>query len=235
MNLEDMGYGKDGAHNGMLTRAENLFLGILWEDHVGKERAIGADVMALMFDAALRGVSVNPATLPATILKMRRDAPRELDRQKRDVRKMHNHLVLIHERIPILSGAGPGGGYWIAQDKAEAEQFYETFRRRGFTGIVKATRGKRSAVMDVMTQLTFDFETITDRMGLDRQRPERFSDTLPAAMVDRFLTRMLERPERFADDLRRISAKFGGVLFTKGQAAAMKEKIAELNRLAEGL
>jgi len=243
MKLSDFGIGGDGTHSSQLTHEENIFLSILWVDHVGEGNAIPADELAIIFAQRRTGIytaglgsKMERAELKWLLYLMQstRSHRRQLDRWKRDVRKMHNHLLNEHDHIPLLSRAGHGGGYWIAEDHAEMTAFYESFRKRGLTGLVKASRGKKAVLVDMVSQLSFDFH-LDDRTG--EMQPVRPGSgvSMPVQVVDQFLERMLAEPEKFADDLRRISNKFGNVLFSKAQARAMKVKILELNELAAGL
>ena len=241
MKLEDFGISRDGTHDARLTREENIFLGILWVDHVGEEDAIIADELAIIF--AQRRAGIFSASLTSEwervelkrlmfLMKSTESHRRQLDRWKRDVRHMHNHLLNEHDHVPLLSKAGTGGGYWIAENEAELAAFYDAFRKRGLTGLVKASRGKKAVLVEMVSQLSFDFE-LDDKTEMQPVRPG--SDvSMPVQVVDQFLERMLSQPERFAGDLQRISRKFGSVLFSKAQAQAMKHKIRELNDLMAG-
>jgi len=223
MKEEDLGIDvKTGRHVRTLTHAEEVFTGILWEEHVGQENAISADNLALEFAARLEG----------------RHMAWESgwhEFWKRDVRRMHNHLLTMHSHIPILSKAGGGGGYWIAESEQEAEAFYDTFRKRGLTGLVKASRGKQAAMVDMVTQLSFEWEELVDRSGMTGPIRPKVPMPAPIEMVDAFLTRMTRNPEKFADGLRKIGEKFGGVLLPKEKVAALKIKAREFERLVAEL
>ena len=242
MNLKQLGIRRDGSHDARLTREENIFLSILWTDHVGEASAISGDALAIIFAQRCLGIYF----AGVGTLKERSDLKRllklmvstenhrkQLDRWKRTVRMLQNHLLNEHDHIPILSKAGIGGGYWIAEDASELSAFYDAFRKRGLTGLVKASRGKKAVLVEIVQQLSFDFE-LEDRTRLQPVRPES-GVSMPVQVVDQFLERMLSDPEKFAGDIRRLSNKFGKVLFSKVQAAAMKAKIRELNELAAGL
>ena len=250
MNIKDLGFDpKNKTHNGQLTRAESIFLGILWLDHVGAENAIGAEHLAVLFANALDpmivemhlpytfyGRSVNRANILEALdcLATTSRGRNVLSGWMRDVRRMHNHLLKYHSRIAILSKAGIGGGYWIAESEAEAQAFYDTFRKRGITGLVKASRGKKAVLADMVKQLAFDFDLI-DKSGMAAPGQPGSEVSLPVEVVDRFLEKMLEQPEKFADDLRKLSVKFGSVLLPKARAAQIKKTAAELSALMEGL
>ena len=212
MRAEDFGIDpKFGTHNRQLTPAENKFLGILWIDHAGSKNAIPADALADKF-------------LP--------EMPLEL--AKRSVREMHNHLLMMHTQIPLLSKAGPGGGYYIAEDTRETENFYHTFRQRGMTGLRKASRGKQSEMVGMVQQLSFEFDDLEDKTSgyVGYVKPRATAPT-PVEVVDAFLEKMLQNPEKFSDGLRKIGEKYGSVLLPKGQLAAIRAKVQELNAMAE--
>jgi len=241
MKLSDFGI-IDGAHNARLTREENIFLSILWVDHVGEVNAISADELGIIFAQRRRGIftaglgsKLERAELKRLLYLMQstRIHRRQRDRWKRDVRHMHNHLLNQHEHIPLLSRAGAGGGYWIAENEAELDAFYNAFRQRGLTGLVKASRGKKAVIADMVSQLSFDFE-LEDRTRLEPVRPG--SDvSLPVQVVDQFLERMLANPEKFAGDIKRLSKKFGGVLFSSAEVRTLRHKVSELSDLVSSL
>lgn len=243
MKLEDLGIdSKTRHHDKTLTHAENTFMGLLWIDHVGPDNKISANALAIQFFYASDEWEI--PTLDALAVKInwyQNYSPRQLDLLKRNVRTMHNHLLTQHDHIPILSEAGKGGGYWIADSEEEAAKFYDTFRQRGMTGLVKASRGKKAVLVEMMTQLSFEFENLIDKSGIGPevrgQRSEARRDGPPAAIavVDAFLERMLRDPERYSADLRKIGEKFGSVLLPKKSVAAMQAKAAELQTILSEL
>ena len=242
MKLEDMGIdSKTRHHNKTLTHAENTFLGLLWLDHVGAENKICADELAITFRYALDGQTLSKNELLTVMKGYVLYSRRKLDLLKRDVRCMHNHLLTQHDYTPILSKAGKGGGYWIADSEEEAALFYDTFRQRGLTGLVKASRGKKAVMVEMMTQLSFEFEDLIDKSkGTEAQRhrgTEGKRDGAPAAIavVDAFLERMLRDPARYSADLKKIGEKFGSVLLPKKSVAAMQAKAAELQTILSEL
>jgi len=230
MKLEDLGINPETRrHDKCLTVSENRFLGILWTDHVGTENKITANELAVKFDCAMRGFDVDPHAIKS----LGKLTP-WLDKEKRVVRHMHNHLLTMHDNISILSKAGNGGGYWIAENKAEAIAFYDTFRKRGMTGLVKASRGKKASLIDMMEQVTFEFEDLAGDVGFSADT-DIAGDPAAIAVVDSFLGRMLDNPERFSAGLKKLSKKYGSILLDKTEVAAMKTKAAELSRLVEAL
>jgi len=229
---EDIGIDpKNMQHDKRLTTVENRFLNILWTDFVGEGNKISANELALRFDCAMNGFELDPAQISNLSKKMNNTW---LDLKKRTVRHIHNHLLTMHDNIPILSKAGIGGGYWIAANKDEANEFYKTFRKRGMTGLVKASRGKKSILVDIIEQVTFEFETLSgNTCALDR--PGTSSDSVAITVVDSFLSRMLKNPEKFSSGLKKLSEKYGSVLLNKAEVATMKAKASELSKLVEAL
>jgi hypothetical protein len=222
MNRKELGINEEGAHvKTPMTREENAFLGIIWVDHVGKENKISSEHLARAYALESAGVY----------------ADSNLKGWMRDIRHMHNHLLFEHN-IPILSKAGTDGGYWVAADDAEAAEFYATFRKRGLTGLVKASRGKQSAMVDMVTQLSFEFDDLVDKTEEASAKPAHRTAT-PIEVVDAFLRKMTEDPELYADGLRRIGAKYGSVLIPKKRydatLEAMKAKMIEMQSIVASL
>jgi len=212
---------KTGRHTRQpLTFEESAFLGILWEDHAGAFHKIAADDLAVLFARKAGG---DPS-----------ERPRSHNEWKRQVRLMQNHLLCEHN-IPILSKAGNDGGYWIAATKDEAEEFYGSFRKRGLTGLVKASRGKQSALVDMVRQLSFEFDELRDHTEqTHRIRPVGGMPT-PIEVVDAFLEKMLQDPAKFADGLRKIGQKYGSVLLPRARVEALKAEMARVQELVAAL
>lgn len=231
MRLEDLGINpKTGLHDKRLTPVESKFVGILWVNHVGEENAISADLLAIQF---FLGFAL---TVDEFLLQ---HAKTTLEEWKRDVRYLQNHLLIEHDKVPIQSRAGRGGGYYIPDSTKESDRFYHQQRKRGMTGLMKAVRGKQADLVDVVQQMSFEFEELQDKttpLTIKRER-EKMVSALPAPVevVDAFLDRMLKDPEKFADGLRKIGKKYGSVLLPREQIAAMKAKAAELGRLVAEL
>lgn len=227
MKLTELGYDlKAGRHDRRLTPAEEKFVGILWVAHVGKDNSISADLLAIQYFVGFKSME--------DFLSCYERAT--LEEWKRDIRHMQNHLLMDHDNIPVLSRAGVGGGYWIADSDEEAAQFYNRFRKRGMTGILKAARGKKAALVDMVQQMTFEFEEMQEaplQTAIVSRR--RMGNAAPVEVVDAFLGRMLKEPEKFSDGLRKIGEKYGSVLMPKAHVAALKAKAAELSAMMAGL
>jgi len=231
MRAEDFGYDvKTGYHDRRLTATESKFVGILWIDHVGEENAISADLLAIQF---FLGFAM---TVDEFLLQ---HAKTTLEEWKRDIRYLQNHLLIEHSKIPIQSRAGRGGGYYIPDSDKESVRFYHQQRKRGMTGLIKAVRGKQADLVDVVQQMSFEFEELQDKtapMTIKRERLKTVSALpAPVEVVDAFLERMLKDPEKFADGLRKIGKKYGSVLMPKEHVMALKAKAAELGRLVAEL
>ncbi len=229
MKAGDLGFNlKTGAHDRRLTRSEERFVGILFTDHVGEKNCLSADVYAVRFimgrdDADARKYLSEQA------------ARRTLEKWKRELRRMYDHILPCHDNIPILSRSGHNGGYWMAESEEEAERFYYTFIKRGKTGLRKAVRGKQAALVEAVKQLSFEFEELEDHTDFSRHvRPGAEMPT-PIEVVDAFLEKMLSNPEKFADGLRKIGEKYGSILLPREQVAALKEQAAELQQMVASL
>jgi len=220
-------------HKKILTETESCFLGIMWTECNGRENAISANELAVRFDFALRDVMPGRKKIAATIARVK-DLP-EFQKQKRMVRYIQNHLITMHDNIPVFSTAGKGGGYWIADNKDDATDFYNAFRKRGMTGLVKASRGKKAAFVDMMQQLSFEFEDRAADIGILNASDISPGDSAAIAVVDSFLSRMTKNPEKFSAGLKRLSKKYGSILLDKTEVAAMKAKASELSKLVEAL
>lgn len=227
MDKADLGFNKKTKyHDRTLTHVETRFIGILWTDHTGYDNRISAGDLAFKFWLAVNNIDPyaikDKAQRQEIMIKGMRQKPATM----RIVRELVNHLLIKHENIPILSKAGNHGGYWIAETEAEAEAFYHTFRKRGMTGLIKASRGKKARLANIVQQLTLEFEkTIAD-------------DTAPAPtgaasieIVDNLLETLTANPEQFAAELQRLGRKFGSVLLPKEQFAAMQVQVENLQRM----
>lgn len=236
MKLEDLGIdSKTETHDARLTWTENVFLGLLWIDHEGHANRISADELAVRFGFRIRGLDMGKTPVDRVVEGHRLYNRSLLEEWKRDVRHLQNHLLEKHENVPVLSRAGIGGGYWIAGAEEEVELFYASFRKRGLTGLKKAARGKKAVLTEIVEQLTFDFDDLDDRSGQAAANRGGAGTSAPVAVVDAFLKRMLNDPDRYAVGLRMIAKKYGGVLLPKGRIEAMQEKARELAALVEGM
>jgi hypothetical protein len=228
MRLEELGIDpKTGRHQKQpLTHMESCFVGLIWVDHVGRESALPGREFCTLWCARMG---------------IRFLEERDVEEYMRDLRTVQNHLLIEHN-VPVYSAAGKGGGYWIGESREEGDEFYGSFRKRGLTGMVKASRGKRSAMVDMVEQLAFQFDELVDKtMGKTADgRPQTAEDGLaPIEIVDVFLKKMTQNPAQFSEGLKKLGEKYGSVLVPRDRFDAMitavRTKAAELQELARGL
>ena len=122
-----------------------------------------------------------------------------------------------------------------AENETEAAEFYDTFRKRGLTGLVKATRGKKAATVDIVQQLAFEFDDLVDQTGVTHMIRPRAGTPMPIEIVDAFLEKMTQNPQQFADGLRKIGAKYGSVLLPKERLHMIRSRVSELEDLVKSL
>jgi hypothetical protein len=236
MKLEDFGYdSKTKIHNQKLTVAETRFLGLLWVDHTGANNKISAQNLAVMYDWALSGHTLSLEEARDLVAAMKRDESQNstLEALKRIVRSMSSHLLIKHENTGVLSQAGIGGGYWIAENEKEIDQFFSSFRKRGMHGIVKASRASKVRFARIMEQLTFEFDSLVDlgeKEGIGKEERGK-SAPAPYVVVDALLEKMMSNPEQFSKELRKLGKKFGSVLMPKKQYAEIKSHTTRLQEL----
>ncbi len=220
MRFRDYGISLDGYHNKVLTHAESAFLNVIFLDHYGADNKISGKELAGAWMLSLDGeVLFSPALQ---------------GRWMRWVRLMQNHLLFDHE-IQVYSETGNQGGYWYGETEEEAEKFYDTFRRRGLTGLKKAARGRQSVLVGMMKQISFEFDDLDDRTATVTPSLKPRVNPTPVAVVDAFLEKMMGEPERFADDLRKIGSKFGSVLLPKAVVNRALTTAQELQEILAGL
>lgn len=221
MKLSSLGIDHDGRHTrAPLTGAEAAFLGILWIDHVGAERKIAAKSLAREY-ARTQGEYIGEAGGYEKLLQT----------WMREVRHMQNHLVMDHN-VPILSQAGVHGGYWIAENEYEAAAFYATFRQRGMTGLTKAARGNQAVLVEMVGQLSFQFDRLADVTG---QPIETIAGrATPIEVVDALIAKMMREPEKFKGDLIRLNKKLSSVLMPKVRMRQIARLTSQLGELVAG-
>jgi len=217
MKAEDLGINPEtGSHSAAYSFAEAAMMGIL-ADHLGKEEKISANQLAWRF-----------------FVEMDEDGDGRsfrLEPWKRFVRHMVNHLVIDHDQ-GILSKAGIGGGYWLAGNPKEADEFYETFRKRGITGVTKAARGKKNVMVSIVKQLAFDWEELQagDRPAM--VRPHDY-ESAPLAVMTSFLEKLTREPEKFEHEIRILQQMFGKVLMPREYFVKIQALSKELSGLLE--
>jgi len=154
------------------------------------------------------------------------------DYAKRNLRELINHLIISHN-IPIICRAGPGGGYFLPDSEAEVEEFYRSFHRRAMTGLVKASRGKKAAFVDIVGQLSFAFDSAEGAAAIERLSLTPDADPVPAwvQLVTRFLDKISAEPDRYAAEIRRIQGAYGDIFVPLETVRELKSKTAELQDL----
>lgn len=207
-----LGIYPDGRHDTVLTSAEKRCIDTL-KNHVGMANPASAAYLADM----VIGVST------------RMQATRKL-------RLLVNHLIINHD-IPVICQAGIGGGYWLPGSKDEVEHFHRAFRKRAMTGLIKACRGKKAAFVDMVTQLTIEFDQETGQ-GVQAPAVERLKlvpdpDPIPASVqvITAQLRRYHDEPEKFAAEIRQIQEDFGEVLMPRDHLRKLKRATARLQNL----
>ena len=220
MRAEDFGIDPEtGQHSRQLTETEEDMREIL-SDHIGRAERISASDLALQFHEAQEGRRM-------THMEYRQG----IEPWKRDVRHMTNHLLIDHDQR-ICSKAGNSGGYWLARTKEEMDEFYETFRKRAMTGLVKASRGKRSVMADMVKQIAFEFEELkTDRRTRAVDMPPLGPDPAPEIVVTEFLNKMTKEPEKYTDEIKRLRRKFAHVFIEPERYARLQIISRELTEL----
>jgi hypothetical protein len=217
MKSEDLGFNPEtGGHSAAFTGAEAAMMGIL-ADHIGKDDRISANELAWRYFVE--------------VAEDEDDRKFRLEPWKRNVRYMVNHLEIDHDQ-GILSAAGLGGGYWLAGNKQEADEFYETFRRRGITGVTKAARGKKNVMVSIVKQLAFDWEELQADTRPAMVRPYD-EESAPLAVMTAFLDKITREPERFEHEIRLLRDKFGKVLLPREDFVKIQILSKELSGLLE--
>jgi len=219
MNKRDLGVDqKTGKHSTILTREESAFLGVIWTDHVGHSNRISGRQLAMKLAEAL-------GEWP----KKHEHFEQFVQRWMRTVRQLQNHLLTEHNNIPIFSQAGKAGGYWIGEGDDEGACFYDTFRRRGLTGLLKGARGKQAVVVEMVQQLSLEFDDLQDETGEAIVTMRGRSTAVE--VVDALVKKMMEDPERFSGDLQKLRVKLGAVLMPKEKARQIMETATKLKDL----
>lgn len=155
------------------------------------------------------------------------------DARERELRRVVNRLIIKHG-IPIMCEAGPGGGYYLPAFDTEVEDNHARFRQRAMTGLMKASRSRRSAYADAVIQLTLGFDgpegdAARQRIGLPPRR-----GTEPPAWVQ-VVTRLLDRvkgdPERYADQIRAIQDQYGDIFVPRYKVRELKEELGKVQKM----
>lgn len=205
----------NNEHNSLLTGLEGECLDILQSRGAGMASAIPATDLARRL-----GLIPTLAILECS------------DAGKRDLRRLINHLIISHE-IPIICQAGFKGGYYLAGEPAEVSRFYATFHRRAMTGLIKASRGKKAAFVEILKQLSLGFDEPETDKAIEKLRLTRDEDPVPAwvHVTTSFLDKISADPERYAAEIRQLQEKYGEIFIKRQQVELLKEKTAEFQKL----
>jgi len=206
---EDLGISEDGTHQKALTDIEACCVDILKQQAQGRENALSAMDM---------GDFVFPME--------------DKEQGKRDLRELVNHLICTH-RIPICSMPGQGGGYWLPENKAEVEAVYQARRKRAFTGLIKMSRGKKSAYVDILQQITLGFDEPAGNIAIERFKfaPDKDAGPTWLKLVTRFLSMMDKDPQKYAAEISALQNSFRDIFVPRGMVIQLRRKTEELQEL----
>ncbi len=151
---------------------------------------------------------------------------------KRFVRKAVNSLIIKH-RISIMCVAGSGGGYYLPATEADVENNHHRFHARAMTGLVKASRSRKSAYADAIVQLSIGYEAEVKR--LDAGSTETEGPPAWVSVVTGLLDRVKGDPALYSSEIRRIQDQYGDIFVRRDQVAKIRQLSTELNRALEGL
>lgn len=210
MKLLDLGY-QENKHHQTLTPFEARCVDVLTELGTGQLWAIPAGHLAIKL-----GLALNLDT----------------DSGKRKLRKLINHLIIDH-KIPIMCKAGQGGGYFLADSDEEVQEFCNAFRRRAMTGLLKQSQGKKAAFVDLMTQLTLDFDTPEMVEAREKLQFTKDEDPVPTfvTVVTKFLDRITGDPKKYAEEIRELQTKYGDIFVPAGWKQQLSKQIMDLQSL----
>lgn len=213
MRDADLGINEFGKHDAQLTSIEQNCLDKFQQRGYGKAAAISANDLAW---AAGFGSHEKAA----------------LEANKRELRRLINHLIITHG-LPIICQSGDGGGYYLAGNPSEVEANYQAFHRRAMTGLLKASRGRKGAYVDMVSQLTLGFDDPEQQAALERLRLTPEADPVPAwvQLMTRFLDRLAADPEGNAEAIRRIQKEYGTIFVEKQTMKRLKEETAKFQTL----
>ena len=152
---------------------------------------------------------------------------------ERALRHVINRLIIKHG-IPVMCEAGRGGGYYLPAGDDEVEANHARFHQRAMTGLMKATRSRRSAYADAVLQLTFDFDgekgdEIRGRLGM----PPRSRESVPAwvQVVTKLLDRVKGDPTAYAEEIRAIQERYGDIFVPRYKVKELKEELGKVQRM----
>ena len=156
---------------------------------------------------------------------------------KRRLRSVINHLIIRHG-IPIMCEAGKGGGYYLPGDESEVEQNHARFHRRAMTGLMKASRARKSAYADAVIQLAMGYDApegheIRQRLGAPISRAA--SPPAWVQVVTRLLDHLKGNPEAYATQIAHIQERYGDIFVPRHKVRELRELSGRLQRVLGGL
>lgn len=201
-----------GRHEPTLTQLEAKCVAVLRVQGSGRESAIPAERLALHVFGRW-GVTGGDEAL-------------------RDLRRLVNHLIITHGQ-PIISKAGKGGGYYLPATEEEVIEYYHAFHRRAMTGLLKASRGKKSAFVELLGQLAFGFDEPEMQEVLEALDLTPDVDPVPAfvGVITQGLERLAVDPQRYAEEIRQIQRAYGDIFVPREKVRLLKEKTEEFQQL----
>lgn len=221
LSQSDLGIDKGSVHHMELTMLEAECLNILQRGCVGIQQAMAANTLASL----LFGIEIGPEDDPAGVAE-------QLEAAKRNLRALINHLIIEHQ-IPILSSGGRPGGYWIPETKNEEEMVYAARKKRAFTGMVKACKGRKASYVQDMEQMLLWFDEPEGHDAIRRLRLPVEKDPVPAWV--RLTTRLLDRfsrdPQRYAAEIAELQRQFGDIFVPKATVAKLRSAATTIQEL----
>ena len=214
MKAEDMGINLEpGSHSQAFTWYEATVMEILSE-HMGAKNKISRRDFTEKFNDMLLASGYDDQI------------------SMRQAQKLIDHLIIDHHHQGILTKAGAKGGYWLSESREEAKEFFETFERRGKSAFLKATRGEKGVLVNLVEQLTFGFDEARSKSGRAWIRPYHLEST-PAAVVTAFLDRMTKEPDKYDAELKLLGEKHGKVLMPREHLMKIQQLSKELSGLLD--
>jgi hypothetical protein len=214
MSITDADLGiVDGQHSKTLTHVERSCVSILEAEGMGQDSAVPADTLAM---------------------KLFLDCT---ETEKRSVRHLVNHLIISH-RIPVMSAAGKGGGYFLPLTKGEEEAVYRNRRKRAMTALLKMSRGRKASYVETIEQLSFWFDEPEGARALERLKLAPDRDPVPVwlKLVTRSLDKLAKDPQKYASELEQLRGRFGAILMPRAILDELKRQAEDqvdlLRRLA---
>ena len=213
MDMSELGIGADGTHRGELTDLEDRCMRVLKGRGKGLAAAISAEQLTWALGLDFDGY--NP-----------------VEDGKRSVRTLINHLIISHGK-PIMCRAGKGGGYFLSGSVADVEGFERAFHKRAMTGLIKMSRGKKAAFVEIVGQLSLGFDDPETQAAIEKFQLTPDQDPTPAwvDLTTKFLDRISDDPEKYSSQIRAIQEKYGDIFVPRETVRELKAKTSEFQQL----